>query len=107
MQSFFLKRGGNSQERKEAVTFTIFNFFKLQRIIDRQDISEKGDLPPLAIYPEGATTNNEYILPFKKGAFIGGKSIKPLSFKFHGKISSSNGMMGLFPHFFLMSCEAF
>lgn len=63
---------------------------------------EKGLLPHLTIFPEGATTNNEYILKFKKGAFVGLKSIKPLAFKYSSKISSYNGLLGIFAHFYLL-----
>lgn len=62
----------------------------------------KGDLPHITIFPEGATTNNDYLLPFKKGAFAGFRSIKPIVFKYHGRISCSNGLLGLFAHFYLM-----
>lgn len=34
---------------------------------------EQRAFPPLFIYPEGTTTNQNAVLPFKKGAFAPGK----------------------------------
>jgi len=34
-------------------------------------------MPPLLIYPEGATTNGSHIIKFKKGAFMSLRKIKP------------------------------
>ena len=60
-------------------------------------------MPPLAIACEGATTNGDYILPFKKGAFAGFKSVKPLSVRYYSNyVCINNGMLNLFPHFFLI-----
>ena len=68
---------------------------------------EKGFQHPINIFPEGATTNNECIIPFKKVAFLGLKSIKPIVFKYEGKISAYNGLMKMFPHYYLMSLHPF
>ena len=46
-------------------------------------------MPPLIIYPEGGTTNGTSLLKFKRGAFMGLTSIKPVIFKY----SSDNGDM--------------
>ena len=40
------------------------------------------------IYPEGATTNNEQIITFKKGPFAGLNSVQPIGLKY----SSLNGI---------------
>ena len=37
---------------------------------------------PLQVYPEGGTSNGQQIIKFKKGAFIGLKSIQPLIYKY-------------------------
>lgn len=65
-------------------------------------MSEKGLVPPLIIYPEGCTSNGDYLLQFKKGAFVGESSIQPLAFKYHSPyINASHDVMGMFEHFFL------
>ena len=37
----------------------------------------------MIIYPEGGTTNGTHLVEFKKGAFNGLKSIKPIIFKYN------------------------
>jgi len=37
---------------------------------------------PLQLYPEGGTTNGKQLISFKKGAFVGLKSVKPVVFKY-------------------------
>lgn len=49
----------------------------LEDIKTRQIKAEKGEMPPLLIYPEGATTNGSHIIKFKKGAFMSLRKIKP------------------------------
>lgn len=49
----------------------------LEDIKERQIQAEKGELPPLLIYPEGATTNGSHLIKFKKGAFMSLRKIKP------------------------------
>lgn len=36
---------------------------------------------PITIFPEGCTTNGEYVIMFKKGAFSGLRAVKPWSAK--------------------------
>lgn len=52
IQCLFLNRVGTKEEKRTA----------LHQISDRQEICEKGLMPPLLIYPEGCTTNNEYLI---------------------------------------------
>ena len=48
----------------------------LDKIIKRQELAESNtDIEPLIIFPEGGTTNGTVIITFKKGAFVGLKSI--------------------------------
>jgi 1-acyl-sn-glycerol-3-phosphate acyltransferase len=49
----------------------------LEDIKTRQIKAENGEMPPLLIYPEGATTNGSHIIKFKKGAFMSLRKIKP------------------------------
>lgn len=41
-------------------------------------VKENGALPPVAIFPEGTTTNGHYLLKFKTGAFIAGTPVVPV-----------------------------
>ena len=45
---------------------------------ERQEATERGEQPPLIIYPEGGTTNGQYLIKFKKGAFDSLCSIMPV-----------------------------
>lgn len=54
----------------------------VSQIIERQTLVEQGYYSPLKIYPEGGTSNGKYIINFKKGAFLGLKSIQPMVFKY-------------------------
>lgn len=56
---FISQENKNKDERKNA----------LELIKERQIQAEEGKKNPLVIYPEGGTTNGEYIIKFKKGAF--------------------------------------
>jgi len=39
-------------------------------------------MPPLVIFPEGTTCNNESVLTFKKGAFVKLKPVKIVAIKY-------------------------
>ena len=49
----------------------------LQQIEERQIEAERGEKPPLLIFPEGATTNGTCLIEFKKGAFASLRGVKP------------------------------
>jgi hypothetical protein len=67
----FLDRSGTKEEKSRI----------LKQISDRQQMSESGLVPPLMIYPEGCSSNGDYLLEFKKGAFAGLNSIQPNALK--------------------------
>ena len=50
----------------------------LMQIKERQIDCENGLFPPLILYPEGGTTNGTHLINFKKGAFVGERSVQPL-----------------------------
>ena len=54
----------------------------------RQLENEKTGRSPLLVYPEGATSNNNSIIEFKRGAFSGLCSIMPICLKY----KSANGI---------------
>ncbi len=37
---------------------------------------------PMMLFPEGTTTNNKYLMPFKRGAFVAGVPVQPLVLKY-------------------------
>lgn len=49
----------DSADRKAAIN----------AILVRAEAGEKGERPPLMIWPEGCSTNGEQVISFKKGAF--------------------------------------
>ncbi len=52
-------------------------------------MAEKGESPPLLIYPEGCTTNGRCLVKFRKGAFASLRGVKP----FFSKVSSFTGIL--------------
>lgn len=69
MQSIFVER--NKKSSREKVSEAIKN-----RI--GGDIHDKGmprKYPILCIYPEGTTSNQTTLMPFKRGAFLAGKPV--------------------------------
>jgi len=69
IQSLYIDRAGSEEEKNQLV----------QRIIDRQEDIEVGckTYPPLMIFAEGTTTNGTRIIPFKRGAFQGMRTVTP------------------------------
>ena len=64
--------------------------------------------PPLIIYPEGGITNGTCIIQFKKGAFVGLNSIKPVGITYKSSlIHMSNGSVPFQHHYCLLSCNPY
>lgn len=63
------------------------------------------NFPPICIFPEGGTSNSRYLLTFKRGAFVGNKTVQPIVLKFHwSDMSPAYDVMPFFPLIiFLMS----
>ena len=62
-------------------------------------------VPPLIMNAEGGTTNGEYLIKFKKGAFVGLKSIMPVVHKYHSYFQSpTSGIIEGMPHHMLTAC---
>lgn len=55
-----------------------------EKIAERQKIvvQANGALPPVAIFPEGTTTNGEHLLKFRTGAFIAGTPVVPVLIRY-------------------------
>lgn len=69
---FFTERAGTKEEKIKV----------LKAIEQRQAKNEEKGGRPILIFPEGATTNNEQIIGFKRGPFSGLNSVQPLGMKF-------------------------
>jgi len=82
-----LKRGDTKENRLDT----------LNKIKDRQELSEQGLAPPLHIFPEGCTTNGTKLIKFKKGAFDSLKAIKPILLNYEASswgMSPATDMLG-------------
>lgn len=60
-----------------------------EELSKRQALAAKGDLPHVAIFPEGTTTNGRYLLKFKTGAFVSGKPVAPVLIRYTDRYFSS------------------
>lgn len=73
VDSIYLPRGGTEEKKLAA----------LNMIKDRQELIETtGEYTTLLVFPEGGTTNGSGLIKFKKGAFYGEKSVKPVVLKY-------------------------
>ncbi|XP_078149036.1 lysophospholipid acyltransferase LPEAT1-like isoform X2 [Carex rostrata] len=62
--------------------------------------------PPVMIFPEGTTTNGEYLLPFKTGAFLGGAPVLPMITKYpYQRLSLAWESISGVPHAILVLCQ--
>jgi len=73
------------------------------KIIKRQALAETDpDIEPLIIFPEGGTTNGQQMIQFKRGAFVGLRSIWPKVHKIWSPFQTPfAGAIGGFPYFFI------
>lgn len=69
LQAIFVNRGGTEEERNKLI----------ETIMERQIAIEDAGrrLNPICIFPEGTTTNGEYLMSFKRGAFQAMRTIQP------------------------------
>ena len=77
----------------------------VEQIIQRQDEIEVNNMAytPLLVFSEGTTTNGKVLLPFKRGAFQGMRTITPTCFKTSsGSVEPSRGVTDLFSLFVMM-----
>lgn len=87
LSSLFVSRSSGHEEKLKVVN----------QIKERQQNAEKGITNPICIFPEGATTNGEGLLKFKKGAFESMMPVQPICMKYwsarcnfqHGDASST------------------
>lgn len=55
-----------------------------EKLAERQRLVAQADgvLPPVAIFPEGTTTNGEHLLKFRTGAFVAGTPVSPVLIRY-------------------------
>ena len=57
-----------------------------------------GEYPPICVFPEGGTSNGQYLLSFKRGAFASLKAVKPIVLKYSwGSVSPAWDVMPFLP----------
>lgn len=88
-ECLFTDRGATKEQREET----------LRRIGDHQMAAEKGELPFLHVFPEGATTNGTKLLQFKKGAFYNLRTVRPMVYKWWAPLGSPATDCVSFYHF--------
>ena len=77
--------------------------FRADELLLRQKLCESDTrYDPLCIFPEGGTTNGEYLINFKRGAFVGGTSIWPKIHKWSSRFQSvTTGVVDGLPHYLI------
>lgn len=63
---------------------------------------------PILLFPEGTTTNGQYLLPFKTGAFLAGVPVQPVVVKYRqGRFSPCWESIDAKRHIFMILCEPY
>jgi len=79
-----------------------------EKIVERQKVASAGDLPPLHVSVEGCTTNNTVLIEFKRGAFYGLQSVKPVLFKYYSPyFNPAHDILDVFAHLILVGCQPY
>lgn len=73
-------------------------------IKERTDRCEIGEAGPLMVFPEGCSTNGNYVIQFKKGAFANLKPVKPYISRAHCYVGNNcrGDLMGIWQWSFLI-----
>ena len=80
-----------------------------QQTIERQKLCEENpNYDPIVIFSEGGTTNGRYLIKFKKGAFVGLRSIFPKVYKYNSFCQSQcTGVIDGLAHYLMGGCIPF
>lgn len=97
-QCFFLDRTSKDDKKRMQ-----------DQIIERQKLCESHpNFDPLVIHVEGGTSNGTSIIKFKRGAFVGLRSVWPKIHKFNSFFQSpSTGVVDGLPHYIIGGCSPF
>lgn len=61
--------------------------------------------PPIAIFPEGTTSNGKFLLKFRTGAFLTGSPVRPILIRYPFEYLDPCYLRGTLNHVFLMLCQ--
>ncbi|CAM0881068.1 unnamed protein product [Alopecurus aequalis] len=71
-----------------------------------QEVSQYKNSPMLLLFPEGTTTNGDYLLPFKTGAFLARAPVQPVILRYpYTRFSPAWDSMDGARHVFLLLCQ--
>lgn len=71
-----------------------------------QEAHQNNHAPMMLLFPEGTTTNGDYLLPFKTGAFLAKVPVLPVVLKYHYKrFSPAWDSISGGRHVFLLLCQ--
>ncbi|KAL6850367.1 hypothetical protein ACP4OV_020994 [Aristida adscensionis] len=71
-----------------------------------QEVCRDKNTPMMLLFPEGTTTNGDYLLPFKTGAFLAKAPVQPVILRYHyRRFSPAWDSMDGARHVFLLLCQ--
>ncbi|NP_001352256.1 Lysophospholipid acyltransferase LPEAT1 isoform 2 [Zea mays] len=71
-----------------------------------QEVCQDKNTPMMLLFPEGTTTNGDYLLPFKTGAFLAGAPVQPVILKYpYRRFSPAWDSMDGARHVLLLLCQ--
>ncbi|GJN32050.1 hypothetical protein PR202_gb20522 [Eleusine coracana subsp. coracana] len=71
-----------------------------------QEVCQDKNSPMMLLFPEGTTTNGDYLLPFKTGAFLAGVPVQPVILRYpYRRFSPAWDSMDGAHHVFLLLCQ--
>ncbi|KQK04107.1 lysophospholipid acyltransferase LPEAT1 isoform X2 [Brachypodium distachyon] len=71
-----------------------------------QEVSQDNNSPMVLLFPEGTTTNGDYLLPFKTGAFLARAPVQPVILRYpYKRFSPAWDSMDGARHVFLLLCQ--
>ncbi|KAK9868900.1 hypothetical protein WJX84_010033 [Apatococcus fuscideae] len=99
MQCLFVERG-----RKQGATEGIADSLKQRMLLAAS--GQSPDARPVLIFAEGTTTNGDYLLDFRSGAFLAGTPVQPVILRYQrGRLSHAWETIGPVRHIFLTLCQ--
>ncbi|XP_066314259.1 lysophospholipid acyltransferase LPEAT1-like [Miscanthus floridulus] len=71
-----------------------------------REVCQDKNTPMMLLFPEGTTTNGDYLLPFKTGAFLASAPVQPVILKYpYKRFSPAWDSMDGARHVFLLLCQ--
>ncbi|CAO2162289.1 unnamed protein product [Urochloa humidicola] len=71
-----------------------------------QEVCQDKNTPMMLLFPEGTTTNGDYLLPFKTGAFLASAPVQPVILRYpYRRFSPAWDSMEGACHVFLLLCQ--